>query len=58
MDILLGDYDSIFDGIMEFKLYRQIGSGEKELICDSEESNDMPENSIKGIRDAILMRSN
>ncbi|MES9940956.1 MAG: hypothetical protein ABW104_12585 [Candidatus Thiodiazotropha sp. 6PLUC2] len=56
-DTLLGDYDSSLDSLIGFKLYRQIGSGEEELIYDFEESNDLPENSIKGVRNAILARS-
>lgn len=56
-DVILGEFDSCFKSFMGLKLYQQIGSGDGQMIYDFEVSNDMPENSIKGIRDAILARS-
>jgi hypothetical protein len=57
VDTPLQDVDSSFSRLSGFRLYRQVGDGDPIMICDIEEPSEMPENTIQGIRDAILRLS-
>jgi hypothetical protein len=56
-DMILGDFDPSFSTFTGLQLYRQTDAGEEVLMYDFMAAKAMPENSIRGIRNAIQIGS-